>query len=64
MLTAFDIAVGILVLISALLATARGQSMEEALKLGCLAASEVISHYGARPVADLKELARGEGIAV
>ncbi len=47
-----------------LLATARGQSMEEALKLGCLAASEVISHFGARPVADLKELARGEGIAV
>lgn len=47
-----------------LLATARGQSMEEALRLGCLAASEVISHYGARPVADLKELARGEGIAV
>jgi sugar/nucleoside kinase (ribokinase family) len=47
-----------------LLATARGQSMEEALKLGCLAASEVISHYGARPIADLKELARGEGIAV
>ncbi|HCO55425.1 MAG TPA: adenosine kinase [Pelagibacterium sp.] len=47
-----------------LLATARGQSMEEALKLGCLAASEVISHYGARPVADLKALARGEGIAV
>lgn len=47
-----------------LLATARGQSMEEALKLGCLAASEVISHYGARPVADLKVLARGEGIAV
>ena len=32
--------------------------------LGCLAASEVISHFGARPVADLKELARGEGIAV
>lgn len=47
-----------------LLATARGQSMEEALRLGCLAASEVISHYGARPVADLKEMARGEGIAV
>lgn len=47
-----------------LLANARGQSMEEALKLGCLAASEVISHIGARPVADLKALARGEGIAV
>ncbi|WP_127143778.1 adenosine kinase [Pelagibacterium montanilacus] len=47
-----------------LLANARGQSMTEALKLGCLAASEVISHVGARPVADLQELARGEGIAV
>lgn len=47
-----------------LLANARGQSMEEALKLGCLAASEVISHIGARPVADLKAMARGEGIAV
>ncbi|WP_196260334.1 adenosine kinase [Pelagibacterium limicola] len=47
-----------------LLANARGQSMEEALRLGCLAASEVISHIGARPVADLKVLARGEGIAV
>ena len=47
-----------------LLANARGQSMEEALRLGCLAASEVISHIGARPVADLKTMARGEGIAV
>lgn len=47
-----------------LLANARGQSMEEALRLGCLAASEVISHIGARPVADLREMARGEGIAV
>ncbi len=47
-----------------LLANARGQSMEEALKLGCLAASEVISHIGARPVGDLRAMARGEGIAV
>lgn len=47
-----------------LLAMARGQEMNEALRLGCLAASEVISHVGARPVADLKAMARGEGIAV
>lgn len=40
-----------------LLAIARGQSMEEALKLGCLSASEVISHVGARPVQNLKDLA-------
>lgn len=47
-----------------LLAMARGQAMEDALRLGCLAASEVISHIGARPVADLQALAQGEGIAV
>lgn len=47
-----------------LLAAARGQTMDEALKLGCLAASEVITHIGARPIADLKALAMGEGIAV
>ncbi|GGA37563.1 adenosine kinase [Pelagibacterium lentulum] len=47
-----------------LLANARGQGMSEALRLGCLAASEVISHIGARPVANLRELAKGEGIAV
>lgn len=47
-----------------LLANARGHSMEEALKLGCLAASEVISHIGARPIADLKELAREHEIAL
>lgn len=47
-----------------LLALARGQDMQAALSLGCLAAAEVISHVGARPVADLKALAAEEGLAV
>ena len=46
-----------------LLGMARGQEMEMALKAGCLAASEVISHIGARPVRDLAELAREHGLA-
>jgi sugar/nucleoside kinase (ribokinase family) len=46
-----------------LLAVARGQPLEQALKLGCLAASEVISHIGARPVIDLAVLAREHGLA-
>ena len=45
-----------------LLATARGQLLESALKLGCLAASEVISHLGARPVVDLGQMAREHGL--
>jgi sugar/nucleoside kinase (ribokinase family) len=45
-----------------LLAVARGQDLDAALKLGCLAASEVISHIGARPVLDLEELAREHGL--
>jgi sugar/nucleoside kinase (ribokinase family) len=36
---------------------ARGRSNREALRLGAIAAAEVISHYGARPEADLKALA-------
>jgi hypothetical protein len=36
--------------------------MESALKTGCLAASEVISHIGARPQLDLEELSRGHGL--
>ena len=40
-----------------LLAVARGQDLQQALKLGCLSASEVISHIGARPMLDLKVLA-------
>lgn len=45
-----------------LLAFARGQDFETALRLGCLSASEVISHYGARPVEDLEALAREKGL--
>jgi sugar/nucleoside kinase (ribokinase family) len=36
---------------------ARGLGLEESLKLGAIAAAEVIQHYGARPERDLKELA-------
>ena len=36
---------------------AQGLSLEQSLKLGAIAAAEVISHYGARPEADLKALA-------
>jgi sugar/nucleoside kinase (ribokinase family) len=45
-----------------LLALARGQDLQTALRLGCLSASEVISHIGARPVLDLEELAREKGL--
>jgi sugar/nucleoside kinase (ribokinase family) len=34
----------------------RGRSLAECLKLGAICAAEVISHYGARPEADLKAL--------
>jgi len=33
-----------------------GRSLEESLRIGAIAAAEVISHYGARPEADLKAL--------
>ncbi|WP_395000183.1 adenosine kinase [Sphingomonas sp.] len=36
----------------------RGKSLADSLKLGAIAAAEVIQHYGARPEADLKLLAR------
>jgi sugar/nucleoside kinase (ribokinase family) len=36
---------------------AQGRSLDESLRLGAIAAAEVISHYGARPEADLKALA-------
>ena len=39
-----------------LIGMARGRSLEDSLKIGALAASEVISHYGARPQADLRAL--------
>lgn len=34
------------------------RSMEDCLTIGAIAAAEVISHYGARPEADLKELVK------
>jgi sugar/nucleoside kinase (ribokinase family) len=37
-----------------LFGTARGRSLEQSLRLGALAAAEVIQHYGARPAADLR----------
>lgn len=46
-----------------LLGMARGQTMESALKTGCLAASEVISHIGARPQVELTGLAEQHGLA-
>jgi sugar/nucleoside kinase (ribokinase family) len=36
---------------------AKGLGLEQSLKLGAIAAAEVISHYGARPEADLRTMA-------
>jgi sugar/nucleoside kinase (ribokinase family) len=47
-----------------LLALARGRDLGTALSAGCLAASEVISHIGARPILDLNELAREHKVAI
>jgi len=38
---------------------ARGLGLERSLRLGAIAAAEVIQHYGARPEADLRALASG-----
>jgi sugar/nucleoside kinase (ribokinase family) len=35
---------------------AQGRDLEQSLRIGAIAAAEVISHYGARPEADLKAL--------
>ncbi len=47
-----------------LLAYARQRDFRTALQAGCLAASEVISHIGARPVLNLQQLAIEKGIAL
>ena len=47
-----------------LLAYARERDLRTALQAGCLAASEVISHIGARPVLDLQQLAIENGVAL
>ena len=39
-----------------LLGAAQDKNLEQSLRLGAIAAAEVISHYGARPEADLKAL--------
>jgi sugar/nucleoside kinase (ribokinase family) len=39
-----------------LVGQARGRSLEQSLRIGSVAAAEVISHIGARPEAGLKEL--------
>ena len=41
---------------------ATGQSLAISGRMGCVAAAEVISHFGARPEADLKALFRKEGL--
>jgi sugar/nucleoside kinase (ribokinase family) len=41
---------------------ATGQSLATSGRMGCVAAAEVISHYGARPETDLKQLFRKEGL--
>lgn len=41
---------------------ATGASLETAGKMGCICAAEVISHYGARPHQDMKEVFRNEGL--
>ncbi len=47
-----------------LLALARGHDLRTALSAGCLAASEVISHIGARPIRDLQQMAREHAVAI
>ncbi|WP_420470218.1 adenosine kinase [Brevundimonas sp. FT23042] len=47
-----------------LLGLARGLSLEDAGKLGSLAASEVIAHWGPRPMTSLKTLAEEAGLAL
>ncbi len=39
---------------------ATGQTLKTAGRMGCIAAAEVISHFGARPEADVKALFRAE----
>ena len=47
-----------------LLAYARERDLTTALRAGCLAASEVISHIGARPVQNLQRLAAERGVGI
>jgi sugar/nucleoside kinase (ribokinase family) len=46
-----------------LLGLARGMPLSDCGRLGCLAAAEVISHLGARPMGSLRELAAEAGLS-
>jgi sugar/nucleoside kinase (ribokinase family) len=41
---------------------ATGRNLETAGRMGCVAAAEVISHFGARPEANLGDLFAAEGL--
>jgi sugar/nucleoside kinase (ribokinase family) len=45
-----------------LLGLARGLELEDAGRLGSLAAAEVIAHWGPRPMTSLEALARTQGL--
>jgi len=47
-----------------LMGLARGRDMEFSARLGCLCASEVITHIGARPLVGLADLARDAGLEI
>ncbi|HYH50316.1 MAG TPA: adenosine kinase [Acidimicrobiia bacterium] len=47
-----------------LLGLARERPLEDCLRLGALAAAEVITHIGARPQTSLAELAAGRGLGI
>jgi sugar/nucleoside kinase (ribokinase family) len=47
-----------------LLGSARERPLLDSLRLGALAAAEVISHIGARPLTSLADLAAGRGLAL
>jgi sugar/nucleoside kinase (ribokinase family) len=47
-----------------LLGVARGLTLEQSGRLGSLAASEVIAHWGPRPSVSLAELAKTQGLAL
>ena len=41
---------------------ATDQTLAVSGRMGCIAAAEVIGHYGARPEKDVKDLFRAEGL--
>ena len=47
-----------------LLGVARGLTLEQSGKLGSLAASEVIAHWGPRPAVSLSDLAEQNGLTL